>query len=348
MDRLWQPGRIGPMELKNRAVRSATNEHLATPKGYLTQRWADTEIELAKHEVGLIISGHFTVDGTQRADEGQPVLDQRAQPEILRYAADGVHQYGGRLVIQISHPGPKVIPGVNQLPARMPDDLSLEEMDTLTQRFVFAAKKAKDCGIDGVQLHLAHGYLLSSFLNPEVNHRQDEYGGSLENRFRLAGRILREMREACGKEFAILVKVDRDASGDLSGLLRLCQQAGVDGAEISGLDVGARPGQKTPFYLEDLRQVRADVTMPLILVGGIFSLETAETVLESGADFAAFSRSLIYQPDFIARMRSGLQTESKCAACGNCYKVYRQRPMRCVFHKEEIPELEAVFGPYGK
>lgn len=348
MEKLWQPGRIGPMELKNRTVRSATNEHLSTHDGRLTRRWAETEIELAKHEVGLIISGHFTVDGTQRADEGHLVMDERAQPEILRYAADGVHQYGGRLVLQMSHPGAKAMAAVNGRPVRTTDGFTAEEMDRLVEQFAYATKKAKDCGIDGVQLHLAHGYLLSAFLNPETNHRQDEYGGSLENRFRLSERIIRAVRAACGQDFAILVKVDRDACGDLAGLLRLCQQAGVDGAEISGLDVGARPGQKSPFYLEDLCRVRDEVTMPLILVGGIFSLATAEQVLEAGADFVAFSRSLIREPDFIAKLHSGEQTESPCVACGNCFKVFRQRPVRCVFHKEEIEELETIFGPYEK
>ena len=93
------------LTLKNRIVRSATNEHLSETDGQVTRAWADALIELAAHEVGLVISGHFCVDASQRADEGQPVLDEKTDREILRYAADGVHQYGSKVLIQLSHSG---------------------------------------------------------------------------------------------------------------------------------------------------------------------------------------------------------------------------------------------------
>ena len=95
MYELWEQAQLGPLTLKNRTVRSATNEHLSEPDGRLTRVWADTLIELAKNQVGLVITGHFSVDGNQRADEGQPVMDSRADPELLRLAASGVHAHGG-------------------------------------------------------------------------------------------------------------------------------------------------------------------------------------------------------------------------------------------------------------
>ena len=93
MELLWQAGKLGPIEVKNRAVRSATNEHLSEPNGDFTQAWCDAQIELAKNEVGLVITGHVCIDRTQRADEGQPVLDRDTNPELLRQAATGVHAY---------------------------------------------------------------------------------------------------------------------------------------------------------------------------------------------------------------------------------------------------------------
>ena len=341
---LWEQAQLGPLMLKNRTVRSATNEHLSEPDGRLTQVWADTLIELAKYQVGLIITGHFTVDGTQRADEGQPVMDERADLDLLRLAADGVHAYGGKLVAQLSHSGPKAAAGVNGVPAKGPADFTPAELDQLVENFVSAAKRCQQAGFDGVQIHNAHGYLLSSFLNPQTNLRTDKYGGSLENRFRLTERIMKAVRAACGKDFALLVKVDSNSCRDFHGLLSLMEKAGIDGAEVSGLDFSARTGSKEPFYLRELEAAREGTSLPLILVGGIFSLSTAQEVLAAGVPFVSFCRALICQPDFIALMRSGEQVESSCLACNGCYKIYRQRPVRCVQHTAPLPQLSKVFG----
>ncbi len=343
MDLLWQPGRIGPMKVKNRVVRSATNEHISEPNGDFTQAWSDAQIELAKYEVGLVITGHICVDRTQRSDEGQPVLDPSTDPALLRKTVEGVHAYGGKLVMQLSHTGLKAPENVNQRPAKGPADFTEEELDQLTEAFVFAAKFCKECGFDGVQIHNAHGYLLSSFLNPEENHRTDAYGGSLENRFRLPGRIIREVRAACGQEFAVLVKMNCNGCGDLPGVLRMYEEAGVDAIEVSGLDFSARAGVKEPFYLSNLQQAAPRIRTPLILVGGIFSKQNAEQVLAEGIPFVSFSRALICQPDFVAKMKRGEQEESACLACNGCYRIYRQRPVRCVQHRQAIPQLEKVF-----
>ena len=347
MKLFWQPGRIGPMEVKNRVVRSATNEHLSEPNGDFTQAWADTQVELAKQEVGLVITGHVCVDRTQRADEGQPVLDRATDTAFLRQAAEGVHAHGGKIVMQLSHSGAKAMESVNGRPAKGPADFTVEELKDLTDAFVYAAKRCKDCGFDGVQIHNAHGYLLSAFLHPEENVRTDAYGGSLENRFRLPGEIIRAVRQACGEDFAILVKMNCNGCGNLPAVLRLYEESGVDGIEVSGVDFAAKAGVKEPFYLEQLLAAREGIHTPLILVGGMFSGESAARVLESGIDFAAFSRALICQPDFVARLKRGEQTESACLACNGCYRVYRQRPVRCVQHTEPIPQLEKVFFSHG-
>ena len=342
MELLWQPGKIGPMDVKNRVVRSATNEHLSEPNGDFTQAWVDTQVELAEHEVGLVITGHICVDRTQRNDIGQPAIDRNTDPALLRQAAERVHAYGGKLVMQLSHTGIKAPEAVNGRPPKGPADFTAEELDQLTENFVFAAKLCRDCGFDGVQIHHAHGYLLSEFLNPEENTRTDEYGGSLENRFRLPGQIIRAVKEACGPEFAVLVKMNSNGCGDLPGALRLFEESGVDAIEVSGVDFAGRPGVKEPFYLKDLLAAREGIRTPLILVGGMFSRETAEQVLAQGIDFAAFCRALICQPDFAARMKRG--EESACLACNGCYRVYRQRGVRCVQHAEPIPQLEKLFS----
>ena len=341
---LWQPGRLGPVELRNRTIRSATNEHLSQPDGQLTQVWAETLAELARNEVGLVITGHLCVDRTQRADEGQPVLDGQTDRALLAQAAEEVHRAGGRIAAQLSHSGKKAMEAVNGRPAKAPEDFSPEELDRLVEQFRLGVQLCREAGFDAVQIHTAHGYLLSNFLNPAENLRTDQYGGGLENRFRLVGRILQAAREACGPEMALLVKADCNGCGDLHLLLGLYQEAGVDGMELSGVDFASRAGEKSPFYLQEALRAMDGIQIPLSLVGGIFDLETAEAVLEQGFSFVSFSRALICQPDFIARMKRGEQAKSACLACNGCYQIYRRRPVRCVQQKDPIPQLEKVFG----
>ena len=290
---LFETAELGPLISKNRTVRSATNEHLSDPSGQITPAWVDSLEALARGGVGIIITGHLSVDRDQRADEGQAVLDQETDPALLSLAAQRVHQHGALLIAQISHSGGKARPGVNGRPPLSPGDLTPQLLDRLVEQFRHAARTAQMAGFDGVQVHCAHNYLLSSFLNLRWNHREDAYGGSLENRFRLIRRVLLAIRDACGPRFALLVKVDNDSCDDLPALLRLFQSAGVDGIELSGLDMARRDGQKTPFFLDRLLAAWEGLTVPIFPVGGVFSRAAAEKVLAAGAPFVSLSRALI-------------------------------------------------------
>ena len=270
------------------------------------------------------------------------MLDETTDKVLLRRACDGVHRYGGKLFFQLSHSGIKGLESMNGAPPKHPEDFSLEELDRLVAQFAFAAKKCEDCGADGVQIHNAHGYLLSNFLNPEENLRTDEYGGSLANRFRLIERILRAVRAACGADFPMIVKADSNGCGDLSALLRLYERCGVDGVEVSGIDFNRRAGQKTPFYLDALKAAREGIGIPLFPVGGVFSRRTAEEILSQGFPLVSMSRALICEPDFAAKLKSGAQDESKCLACNGCYTIYRKRFVRCVQHTEEIEQFQMI------
>jgi len=345
---LFESAKLGPLELRNRTIRSATNEHLSEPDGQLTADWANAQIELAKGGVGLVITGHMTVDRTQRADEGQPVIDRGIDMALFKKAADEVHAAGGKILVQISHSGIKGMASVNGRPAMKPEDFTVEELDKLVELFADAALICKEAGFDGIQVHNAHGYLLSNFLNPNENHRTDEYGGSLENRFRLTGRIFKAIREACGSDFAMLVKADSNGSGDLHRQLELYQQAGVDAVEISGVDFNTKAKVRTPFYFDELMAAKDGIDLPFILVGGMFSRQTAQAVLDAGIPFVAFCRSLIHDPGFIGKLERGEVEESKCLSCNACYKIYRSKPVRCVTHTESIAQLEKLYGPYGK
>lgn len=323
---LFETAELGPLISKNRTVRSATNEHLSDPSGQITPAWVDSLEALARGGVGIIITGHLSVDRDQRADEGQAVLDQETDPALLSLAAQRVHQHGALLIAQISHSGGKARPGVNGRPPLSPGDLTPQLLDRLVEQFRHAARTAQMAGFDGVQVHCAHNYLLSSFLNLRWNHREDAYGGSLENRFRLIRRVLLAVRDACGPRFALLVKVDNDSCDDLPALLRLFQSAGVDGIELSGLDMARRDGQKTPFFLDRLLAAWEGLTVPIFPVGGVFSRAAAEKVLAAGAPFVSLSRALICQPTSWSGWKKARQrapawpatTATMCTASARC------------------------------
>lgn len=355
MEKIWNCGKMGPLTVKNRTVRSATNEHLATREGELTPAWREVYAELAKGGVGLIITGQFCVDAAQRADEGQPLLAKgmdagmlERSGAIMGQVCEEVHRYGTKLVVQLSHTGAKSPASLNGCPGKGPADFSRKELENLVKEFTFAAKTCRDWGADGVQIHLAHGYLLSDFLNPEVNTRADEYGGSLENRFRISGEIIRAVREVCGVEFAVLVKVDCTVCGDLHGLLTLCRDSGVDCAEISSIDLVARKREEEPIYLSAALAARTGIDLPICLVGGVNSLDGMRRVIDAGIEFVSLARPLIREPDLIGRMERGEVEQGTCVGCSACFKVFRQRPVRCVFHDKPIAQLETVFGPYQK
>jgi len=356
MEKLWTAGRIGPMETKNRTIRSATNEHLATREGgELTPAWMDACVDLAKGGVGTIITGHFSVDKTQRADEGQALLcaDMDAgmferSCEILRQTVQQVHACGAKLVIQISHSGPKAPADFNDRPPKYPADFTLAEYEKLVKDFAFTAKTCRACGVDGVQVHMAHGYFLSSVLSPELNTRTDAYGGSLENRFRLCSEIIRAVKEVCADKMALLVKVDSNCCGDLPALLRMCEAEQVDCAEVSGLDFGTHKRDEGPFYLDAVAEAIKEIKMPVALVGGIASLEDARKVMDAGIEFASFARALLCEPDLIGKLERGVQTKAACIGCSGCFQVYRKKPRRCVLHTTDIPQLAETFGPYSE
>jgi len=351
MSVLFEPVTIGGLHLKNRFVRSATHDYLGCPDGSISAQQMALYRDLAVGGVGLIVTGHAYVQHPLgRASVNQNAIYDDRFIEGYRGLVDVVHTAGAALVLQISHAG-------RQTPQDWPDDqtpvapsavregqtgrtpraLTDEEIWSLIEAYVAAMVRAKAAGCDGVQLHVAHGYLLSAFLSPYTNRRTDAWDGSLENRCRILREIVTRGRRAVGDEYPVLVKINSTDGFTGEGYLTLADAVaavrhlvewGVDAVEVSGghreaRSVMSRPGVLAPeqegYFAEAARALKAAVDVPVILVGGLRSLAVMEDVVASGAaDLVALSRPLICEPDLVKRLRAG-QARAICSSCNACF-----------------------------
>ena len=345
MAELFEHTSISSMSLPNRFVRSATWEGLADKDGSVTGRLIDMMIELAKGEVGLIISSYAFISPEGQSSPSQlAVYDDRLLPG-LRDMARAVHSAGGKMALQLVHGGCSSNPELSGLELVGPSvrprcrQASKEDISAIISAFARAAGRAKQAGFDAVQIHAAHGFLLSQFLSPAFNKRKDEYGGKLENRARLILEVVRSIREAVGPDYTVLIKLNsedfleggmtREEAVRVAGML---ENASINAIEFSGGTAASpekftpvRPGKlKTPkqevYYREAAMLYKQKVTIPLILVGGIRSYGVAEALVQNGiADYISMSRPLICEPRLIKRWRSGDRRAAECVSDNACF-----------------------------
>ena len=351
MNPVFEPFALPHMELKNRIARSATHDHFENPDDTLSKKQLYILKELAENDVGLIFTGHMYVSPEGEAMRPQISLCKDSCIPQLEKAVQEVHRYGSKLVAQISHAGPKATVPIPLAPSRMmlagssqARQMNREEIERVKKDFISAAVRVKAAGFDGVQVHMAHHYLLSCFITPGFNRRKDEYGGNAENRFRLPYEILTGIHEACGPDFPVFVKInsnvpDNDAAygEDLLYMMREFRRLDVEAVEISGYDFRDLPDHRN-YYLERAAQMRKEVDIPVILVGGIRSLQDIDEVLSAGIDIVSLCRPFISQPDLVSRMREGWLEESRCIGCNQCSILPQTKGLRCVYRLDAFTD----------
>jgi 2,4-dienoyl-CoA reductase-like NADH-dependent reductase (Old Yellow Enzyme family) len=345
MATLFENTMIKNLHLPNRFMRSATWEGMADEQGAPTPELNQLMADLAHGEVGLIISGHAYVSPEGQASPWQlGAHDAKLLPK-LALMPQAVHAAGGRIVLQLAHAGAYgIVPEGTIGPSVIADQegklcqaMTKEDIERVVVAFADGAALAKEAGFDAVQIHAAHGYLLSQFLSPYYNCREDEYGGTLENRARMVLEVLAAVRQAVGQDYAVLIKLNSDdfingglTVEDMLQVAELLESAGIDAIEISGGTIWG-PSQfhavrlapealtHKAYYRKAARLCKAFVRVPVILVGGIRSLEVAEELLTEGAaDYMALCRPLIREPDLVKRWAaddrkpSGCQSENAC------------------------------------
>jgi len=357
---LFEPMTINQLQLSNRFVRSATWEGLAEPDGSSTPRLNRLMASLATGGVGMIITGHSYVDAVGQAGPWQLGVDRDERVPGLRSMTAAVHEQGGRIVMQLAHAGlqadtgqtgsaplaPSAVAGFTK---SAPTEMTRDDITKAVQAFGRAARRAKEAGFDGVQIHAAHGYLLSQFLSPVFNRRRDEYGGSPDRRARAVLETVGQIRRQVGDAYPVLVKMNCEDC--LKGGLKvseaveaaiMLEDAGVDAIEISGgtgasgslrpVRTGIDSEDKEAYFKEAARKFRRAVSVPLMLVGGIRSYRIAHEIVRDGiADFISMSRPLIREPGLVNRWRSGDRRKSFCRSDNKCFfPIRRGKGVYCV------------------
>ena len=370
--------KIGNLMIKNRFVRSATGGRLVTEDGRVTNETLQFYKVLAEGGVGLIITGITYVHPSGQGMLNQMAIDRDALIPGLKKLVKIVHEHGDgcKIVVQLAHSGRQSIvldeplaPSALYEPffGKMPREMTIEDIEDTVKYFAEATRRAKEAGFDAVQLHAAHGYLLSEFLSPHTNRRTDEYGGTTENRFKIIQKIYNKTVELVGKDFPILIKMNVDDF--LEGGIKLNEskkiaerfsKMGLAGIETSGCmwetalrsaeELGWEPAfnpearinidskDKEAYHLPYAREIKKVIDVPLILVGGIRSLDVIEEILEEGsADFVALCRPLIREPDLPNIWLKGTgENTCKCISCNACTGSLLSGSVRCTQREEPI------------
>lgn len=319
---LFSPAKIGTLEIKNRVCKAPQSTGFSNMDGSVTERLIRHYRELAKGGAGLIIVEYAYVDkiASKSAHCQLGIADKEHIPG-LGWLADVIKDNGARAGIQIEHCGRQKFLGTKPMvaPSRIPwpnlyatygtvpDELTIEEIAEIVEAFGDAALRAKHAGYDLVEIHGAHGYLITNFLSPHTNKRNDFYGGSLENRMRILVQIVKNVRCKIGPNFPLTVRLsgtDYEPDGltieDTVQISKCMESIGIDAIHVSGGDHHMMIHQVTPMALPvcyntwAAAEIKKHVTIPVIASGSITLPEYAEEIIASGkGDFVGLGRPLL-------------------------------------------------------
>ncbi len=378
---VFSPAKLGPITLRNRIIKAATFE-AATPDAVVTDDLIEYHRLPAAGGVGMTTVAYCAVSRGGRTEPRQIWMRPEAVPGFRRLT-DAVHAEGAAVSAQIGHAGPvragrsdkaKALAPVrsfNPMVMRFTKKATRDDIEGVIAAHADAARLAIDAGFDAVEIHLGHGYFCSSFLSPLVNRRDDEFGGSLLNRAKVARGAVQAVRAAVGNQIAVTAKLNM-ADGLRAGITVdealttakwLQDDGGLDALELTAGSslvnpmylfrgdvpikefagvfkppmrwgvrmVGNKILREYPYrdaYLLDLaRQFRAELSMPLILLGGITNRETMNLAMAEGFQFVAMARALLAEPDLINRIAADADTHSVCTHCNKCMPIaFRSRP----------------------
>ncbi len=356
---LFQPGRIGSLEVRNRIVMPPMGTGYADEGGYVSQRMIDYHEARARGGVGLIVV-EVTAPSLQcQGSSHQLTIGDDGHIAGFQRLTDAVHRHGARIALQLQHsswemrdgkrrqvsPSAVVVPGRVMGIAGPPHELTIDEIQEMVGWFADATVRAREAGFDGVEMHGAHQYLIASFLSASTNRRDDAYGGSLESRARFLVEILAAARRRVGADYPIWPRLNGQELGieggvtleETVGVVPLLEGAGAQAIHVSAYGAGSsavrapiadRPG----FLLPLAAAVKKIATVPVVAVGRLDCDLGEQLLVEGKADFVAIGRRLIADPDYPNKSAAGTpQDITPCINCMECIErpVAEGRGMAC-------------------
>lgn len=343
---LLSRGYIGNMEIRNRIVMAPMGALMASPEGHVTQRTVDYYADRAKGGTGLIVvEATYPDDIASKGEDGQLGASNNSQTPGLRWLAEAIHDhYGTKCVVQLNHQGMQMCL-TDRCASWGPSEMDVswagseihlhgmtkEEIIGVEQAYATAAWRVKMAGFDGVEVHCANGHLYNMFLTPSVNHRTDEYGGSIENMARIVVETIEAIQQRCGPDFPILVRLcgnDYDEGGitlDLGiATAKILEAAGVAAIDLVGGSLNN--GLCTPTMYDPLATnvpiaaafKKAGIKTPIIIAGAITTPELAEEIVaQSKADFVGLGRPSLADPAWANKLEAGAREDIvPCIRCG--------------------------------
>ena len=393
---LLAPGRIGAMPLRNRIFMTPMGSNLADEDGITGDRLRAYYEARAKGGAALITMGSVSIGYPEGSGNwrNEAISDERHVPGV-RALADAVHAHGAKLAMQLQHAGlvamndmlagrpiwTPSIPAVGKgdgdmMEGFLEDELAIftapfaamgepnykvmtaQDIERLVQMFAGAAERAKRAGVDAVEIHAGHGYLISSFLNPLINQRKDEYGGSIENRSRLLCEIIRGIRSAVGPDMPIWPRLDSQhflidggiTVEDAATTARLAQEAGADAIHVSadghpGRGLTYSTGHATDIrngFVEAAARIKARVDIPVICPGRIEPQDADRFIAAGKLDFVTMGRKLLADPALPNKLKAGKSDAVRpCVYCYTCIsQIFFSRPVKCAVNPETGFERE--------
>ena len=364
---LVETTKVRNINLTNRIFRSALWMNMADKEGHITAQLYKVYEKLSKGGVGMIITGYSMVDPNDRPNPGMMGIYNDSFIEEHKKLVDIVHSNGTPIAIQMAyggsqtnHPdfqeanlfGPSAIK--NRSTGITPKEMTKDDIQHLVLMFTNAAVRAQKAGYDALELHAAHGYLLSQFLTPYCNRRLDEYGGSIENRSRITVDVVKSIREAVGDGFTVMVKMNHDdymdegeglTLTDAIELAKILEKAGVDLLEISGVNETSGKGvgpartkinkpELQSYFLEPTQQIANAVSIPVILMGGNRNYARLQDILnKTDIKYFSIARPLLCEPDLVNKWKKNSEYKPLCVSCNGCY---RQGEVACVIQEKRM------------
>lgn len=377
LDTLFSPKNIGNCQIPNRLVVPAMVTNFCTEDGLLTDRFIKYIEEKAKGGWGLIITEDYAVNENAKGYRFIPGLYNDGQIEGNKKLTQTVHQYGSKIFCQMYHPGRQstyfvnggvqpIAPSATMDPLlqEMPREITLEEIHQIVNDFGECARRAKESGFDGIEIHAAHGYLISEFLSPYTNKRVDEYGGCFDNRARFLDEVYTAVRQAVGEDFPVIVRISVNeyllggrTEAESFVLARHCEELGFDAVHISN-GMYASPALRqiiAPMFTEHAlnmqgaQQVKDLLTVPVILTNRINDPRMADTLLKMGkADFIGMGRGSLADPYLPVKAQNGQFGEIRyCIGClqGCEQKLFEGTSITCLVNPRIGKEYENDLKP---